>query len=137
LGAVNCSFSSAVEIDHSDLEFFEREGDDESGTTQWKGRWKSRHLVVSIYRRRKLSAEEVRTLGSLRHPNIIEFYGTARDQLQDEYSITEYAENGSLFSYLHEKKLIPPKDQCLRWIRQIAEGIKCRAAISVLYSKYM
>jgi len=36
---------------------------------------------------------------------------------------SEYAENGSLFSYLHEKKLIPPKDQCLRWIRQIAEGI--------------
>ena len=48
---------------------------------------------------------------------------------------SEYAENGSLFSYLHEKKLVPSKDQCLRWIRQIAEGIKGRVAISVPYSK--
>ena len=61
MGAVNCllSLPSAVEIEHSDLEFIKREGEDEAGTTQWKGRWKSRHLVVSIYRGRKLCAEEV------------------------------------------------------------------------------
>ena len=35
-------------------------GEDKAGTTQWKGHWKSRHLVVSIYRGCKLSAEEMR-----------------------------------------------------------------------------
>ena len=32
-------------------------GEDKAGTTQWKGHWKSRHLVVSIHRGRKLCAE--------------------------------------------------------------------------------
>ena len=52
-------FSLAVEISYSDLEFVERLGEDETGTTHWKGRWKSKHLVVSICRGRILSCEEV------------------------------------------------------------------------------
>ena len=37
----------------------ERLGEDETGTTHWKGRWKSKHLVVSICRGRILGFEEV------------------------------------------------------------------------------
>ena len=34
----------------------------------------------------------------------------------------EYAENGSLFSFLHERNRTPSKDHCLQWANQIAEG---------------
>ena len=39
------------------------------------------------------------------------------------YAHAELAENGSLYTYLHEKKKRPPPDQGLSWAGQIAEGM--------------
>lgn len=89
----------------------------------FKGKWKS--LPVAMKRHHNDEAEvsrEVTLLTALRHHNIIVYYGTVT--LYGEYYIvTELAENGSLWGFIHSSN--PPSvdpARSLFWAKGIASG---------------
>ena len=67
---------------------------------------------------------EVLILKSLpKHPHIISFYGIAVNY-PDLFIVTEFAEKGSLFNYLHKDKQVPTVDQSLAWALEVAQGME-------------
>lgn len=75
----------------------------------YKGNWLGIPVAIKIFKNKadKASLQEFKTetevISNLRHPNTILFMGASL--YRDRYCIiTEYAENGSLFDYLHVKK---------------------------------
>ena len=56
------------------------------------------------------------------HDHIIAFYGVAFNY-PDMFIVTEFAEKGSLYAYLHKDKHIPSRDQSLTWALQVARGM--------------
>ena len=69
---------------------------------------------------------EVHILTTLpRHPNVVSFFGVSLSS--DKIStciITELAQNGSLYNYLHVKKEVPTLDRSLAWALQVAYGME-------------
>ncbi|CAI4229175.1 unnamed protein product [Auanema sp. JU1783] len=67
--------------------------------------------------------KEAEILSKIRHRNIIEFYGISNTN-SNVYILTEYAENGSLYDYLH--KIDSPKNDFVRileWATQISSAL--------------
>ncbi|EPB70831.1 protein tyrosine kinase [Ancylostoma ceylanicum] len=67
--------------------------------------------------------KEAQILSKIRHRNIIHFYGICKS-LSDFFIVTDYAENGSLFDYLHNDKIASIDfTTTLKWAEQIAQAL--------------
>ena len=98
----------------------------------FRGKWKARRGEVVAVKKCTVAGtksnpsipQEVRILSSLpEHPHIISFYAIAFNY-PDIFIVTEFAEKGSLFNYLHREKLVPSVDQSLTWALQVAQGME-------------
>eukprot|EP01119_Soliformovum_irregulare_P016104 TRINITY_DN462_c0_g1_i1.p1 TRINITY_DN462_c0_g1~~TRINITY_DN462_c0_g1_i1.p1 ORF type:complete len:299 (-),score=77.09 TRINITY_DN462_c0_g1_i1:76-888(-) len=76
-------------------------------------------------------AKEVAILESLAHPNIVGYYGIARIG-SENYMVMEYANGGSLRSYLHEHTDVAPLD-FLEWILDVAFGMEYLSQRNILH----
>ncbi|KAI6650719.1 Mitogen-activated protein kinase kinase kinase MLT isoform X2 [Oopsacas minuta] len=90
--------------------------------------WKTKEKEVAIKRLPTLNPEnrEIQVLTSLRHKNIIQFFGLVRDN--NGYGIvTELAENGSLYDFLRIKNKANETldyDRVILWALDIARGME-------------
>ncbi|XP_078702996.1 mitogen-activated protein kinase kinase kinase 20-like [Branchiostoma floridae x Branchiostoma belcheri] len=107
-----------VEIDFTDLEFYERCGGGSYGSV-YRALWKSAKLEVAVKRLLVLE-KEVEVLSSLRHRNVVQFYGAVTKE-PNYCLVTEYAAQGSLYAYLASTEL--GFERTLTWARDIALGI--------------
>ncbi|KAL3245566.1 hypothetical protein MRX96_046873 [Rhipicephalus microplus] len=82
-----------LEVDFSDLQFYERCGGGAFGSV-YRAKWKSQNLQVAVKKLLVLE-KEAQVLSVLSHRNIITFYGAAT-KAPNFCIITEYAEHGSL-----------------------------------------
>ena len=80
--------------------------------------------TIAGTRENPVTPQEVEILSSIpEHPNIISFYAIAFNY-PDIFIVTEFAENGSLFNYLHKEKQFPTVDQSLAWALEVAQGME-------------
>ncbi|CAH1238993.1 MAP3K20 [Branchiostoma lanceolatum] len=107
-----------VEIDFNDLEFYERCGGGSYGSV-YRALWKSAKLEVAVKRLLVLE-KEVEVLSSLRHRNVVQFYGAVTKE-PNYCLVTEYAAQGSLYAYLASTEL--GFERTITWARDIALGI--------------
>ena len=98
----------------------------------FRGKWKARKGEVVAVKKCLLAGtkrdpdipREVLILSSLpEHPHIITFYGISVNY-PDLFIVTEFAEKGSLFNYLHKEKQVPTVDQSLAWALEVAQGME-------------
>ena len=93
-----------------------------------RAKWKTRDKEVAIKRLPTLNPEnrEIQVLMSLRHKNIIQFFGLVCDK--NGYGIvTELAENGSLYDYLRKKNKASETldyERVILWALDIARGME-------------
>ncbi|KAL0487750.1 MAPKK kinase [Acrasis kona] len=101
------SHSAAMVGEMIDIEnlSFEKSLGEGAGGIVYKGTWNSIHVAIKKIKdqeQKQKFLSEASILSYLRHPNIILFLGIAVDQ-DNQYIITEYAENGSLDDLIYEK----------------------------------
>ena len=98
----------------------------------FRGKWKAKKGEVVAVKKCTIGGtrekpdipREVEILSSVpEHPNIISFYAIAFSY-PDLFIVTEFAEKGSLFNYLHKKKQVPTVDQSLAWCLEVAQGME-------------
>ena len=98
----------------------------------FRGKWKARKGEVVAVKKCTLTGtkrdpdipREVQILSSVpEHPHIIAFYGISIN-FPDILIVTEFAEKGSLFNYLHKEKQVPTVDQSLAWALEVAQGME-------------
>ena len=98
----------------------------------FQGKWKARKGEVVAVKKCTIAGtrenpdipREVQILNSVpEHPNIISFYAIAFNY-PDIFIVTEFAEKGSLFNYLHKEKQVPTVDQSLAWALEVAQGME-------------
>jgi sterile alpha motif and leucine zipper-containing kinase AZK len=89
----------------------------------YRGIWRcdGKEQVVALKKVFMLE-KEVDILSQIRHRNIIHFYGVSQAN-PDFYIVTEYAEHGCLYEYLHNDSAELPFDLILQWALQIAHGV--------------
>ncbi|KAH6939139.1 hypothetical protein HPB50_016111 [Hyalomma asiaticum] len=111
-----------LEVDFSDLQFYERCGGGAFGSV-YRAKWKSQNLQVAVKKLLVLE-KEAQVLSVLSHKNIITFYGAAT-KAPNFCIITEYAEHGSLYAFLamQENDSMLSFGQILLWGIQIAAGM--------------
>ncbi|XP_037285704.2 mitogen-activated protein kinase kinase kinase 20 [Rhipicephalus microplus] len=111
-----------LEVDFSDLQFYERCGGGAFGSV-YRAKWKSQNLQVAVKKLLVLE-KEAQVLSVLSHRNIITFYGAAT-KAPNFCIITEYAEHGSLYAFLamQENDSMLSFGQILLWGIQIAAGM--------------
>uniref|UniRef100_A0A1I7U3F1 Protein kinase domain-containing protein n=1 Tax=Caenorhabditis tropicalis TaxID=1561998 RepID=A0A1I7U3F1_9PELO len=75
--------------------------------------------------------KEAEILSKIRHKNIIQFYGICKATGNDYFIVTEYAERGSLYDFIHSEESlnlsnggINSFDFVVKWASQIANGIQ-------------
>ena len=128
-------------IDISDLTYHELLGHGGFGEV-YRATWKSKDLgevetaakKIPVTKSQGISEElanEIRFLKTLKHPNIITYYGLALDS-NHVVLVTEYAAGGSLFDYLQDKTTLP-LDLKAKWRKQAANGIKYLRDANVLH----
>lgn len=111
-----------LEVDFSDLHFYERCGGGAFGSV-YRAKWKSQNLQVAVKKLLVLE-KEAQVLSVLSHKNIITFYGAAT-KAPNFCIVTEYAEHGSLYAFLamQENDSMLSFGQILLWGIQIAAGM--------------
>ena len=111
-----------LEIEYDDLELNERVGRGAYGSV-YRGKWKSRDKEVAIKKLLTLE-KEAEVLSSCSHRNIIQFYGVVCTS-SNFCIITEYAEYGSLHSFLGQHDLYEEfgLTLLLHWAHEIALGM--------------
>ncbi|XP_059157082.1 mitogen-activated protein kinase kinase kinase 20-like [Physella acuta] len=114
------SMGTLVEIRFDDLCFYERCGGGTFGSV-YRALWQSQNMIVAVKRLLVLE-KEAQVLSSLSHRNIIKFYGAV---IQDpNYClVTEYAPNGSLYSYMQNPENALDFRQIVKWAIEIARGM--------------
>ena len=109
-------------IKHQQLELLDVIGQGSYGAVfqeEWKAR-KGQAVAVKKY----TMPRQVQILSSVpEHPHIITFYGVSMSTTGISI-VTEFAEKGSLFNYLHKEKQIPTVDQSLAWALEVAKGME-------------
>ncbi|KAK2188173.1 hypothetical protein NP493_142g02029 [Ridgeia piscesae] len=108
------------EINMSELEFFERCGAGAFGSV-YRAHWISQNKEVAVKKLLHL-AEEAQVLSVLSHRNIIQFYGAVTTQ-PNYCLVTEYAANGSVYSFLQHAGRHLVFDEILCWAKDIAMGM--------------
>ncbi|ULU01092.1 hypothetical protein L3Y34_001460 [Caenorhabditis briggsae] len=76
--------------------------------------------------------KEAEILSKIRHKNIIQFYGICKATGNDYFIVTEYAERGSLYDFIHSEEShnlatasgLNCFDVVVKWASQIANGIQ-------------
>uniref|UniRef100_A0AC34Q658 Mitogen-activated protein kinase kinase kinase n=1 Tax=Panagrolaimus sp. JU765 TaxID=591449 RepID=A0AC34Q658_9BILA len=118
----NDKLVSYPRIPRENLEVQEQLGCGSFGSV-YRGIWKNvgKELVVAMKKVFMLE-KEVDILSQIRHRNIIHFFGVSSAN-PDFYIVTEFAENGSLYEYLHNDSAELPFDLILQWAQQIANGV--------------
>ena len=100
----------------------------------FRGKWEARRGEVHVVAVKKCTMSgakgdqdiprEVQILSSVsQHPHIISFYGISINY-PDLFIVTEFAEKGSLFDYLHKEKQVPTVDQSLAWALHVAMAMR-------------
>ena len=98
----------------------------------FRGKWKARKGEVVAVKKCMIAGtkespvipREVEILSSVpEHPNIISFYAIAFNH-PDIFIVTEFADKGSLFNYLHKEKQVPSVDQSLAWALDVGKGME-------------
>ena len=119
-------------IDESELVYHEQVGRGASGDV-FRVTWKSKEFGNIQAAAKKIPClknenveekfgSEVNYLQTLKHENIITYYGQV---VTPDYLVivTEYAANGSLYDYLRQRTTHLPQRQRLEWAIQAAKGI--------------
>ena len=118
-------------IKHRQLQLLDMIGQGGFGAV-FRGKWKARKGEVVAVKKCTMTGtkrdpdipREVQILSSVPdHPHIISFYGVSINY-PDILIVTEFAENGSLFNYLHKEKQVPTVAQSLDWALQVAQGMQ-------------
>ena len=118
-------------IDFQQLKLLDMIGQGGFGAV-FQGKWKARKGEVVAVKKCTIggtlenpdTSREVDILSSVpEHPYIISFYGIAFNY-PDLFIVTEFAEKGSLFDYLHTKKQVLTVDQSLTWALEVAQGME-------------
>ncbi|PAV59013.1 hypothetical protein WR25_12855 [Diploscapter pachys] len=125
------SLSGPFHLSLADVDFQEAIGSGSFGKV-YKGTYRGRTVAIKRYRAMAFGCKsetdmlcrEVSILSRLSHPNIISFVGAALDDPSQFAIITEFVENGSLFSILHEQKRIITPDFRLRISFDVAQGMR-------------
>lgn len=105
-------------IPREDLEVQDQLGCGSFGSV-YRGIWRNagKELVVALKKVFMLE-KEVDILSLIRHRNIIQFYGVSPAN-PDFYIVTEFAENGSLYEYLHNDSVEMNFDLILKWALEV------------------
>ncbi|CAH1790216.1 unnamed protein product [Owenia fusiformis] len=112
--------AALVEINFSDLEFFERCGGGSFGSV-YRAKWISIDQEVAVKKLLVLE-KEAQILSLLSHRNIIRFFG-AVTKAPNFCLVTEYASYGSLYAFLQKPDNILNFNHILQWAREIALGM--------------
>ncbi|VDK48365.1 unnamed protein product [Anisakis simplex] len=110
-------------IPRDELELCEQLGAGAYGSV-YLGKWKTKGKVMTVALKKVFMLEkEADILSRIRHRNIIQFYGVSKTD-PDFFIVTEFAEGGSLYDYLHNPEN-PDLDfqQIISWAIQIASGV--------------
>ncbi|XP_060655248.1 putative mitogen-activated protein kinase kinase kinase 7-like isoform X4 [Drosophila nasuta] len=100
----------------------------------YKATWNSNNgqitVVIKQFYRNSTddkNKKEVDMLSLVNHDNIVKLIGTTKDEKERTAIVMEYAEWGSLHSFLHDeenKNIILPHSLRISWMLQCAEAIK-------------
>ncbi|XP_060651639.1 putative mitogen-activated protein kinase kinase kinase 7-like [Drosophila nasuta] len=106
----------------------------------YKATWNSNNgqitVVIKQFYRNSTddkNKKEVDMLSLVNHDNIVKLIGTTKDEKERTAIVMEYAEWGSLHSFLHDeenKNIILPHSLRISWMLQCAEAIKYLHEIS-------
>eukprot|EP00056_Hartaetosiga_gracilis_P010619 m.158492 g.158492 ORF g.158492 m.158492 type:complete len:948 (-) comp13353_c1_seq3:28-2871(-) len=107
-----------VEIPVDEIKFLECIGAGQFGEV-YRANWKGKEVAV----KKTLCFDvEARVLASLRHKNIIGFHG-ACTQVPNSFLVTEYAQEGSLYSLLEGMEELDV-NVIVKWLLDIANGVQ-------------
>ncbi|KAI1720005.1 protein tyrosine kinase domain-containing protein [Ditylenchus destructor] len=111
------------EIPRKELRVGEQLGAGSFGSV-YKGVWttSSGQTLIVALKKVFMLEKEVDILSQIRHRNIIQFFGVSHAN-PDFYIVTEFAENGSLYEYLHNASAEMSIERILKWATQIAHGV--------------
>ena len=107
----------------------------------FQGKWKARKGEVVAVKKCTMSGtkqepdipQEVQILSSIpKHPYIISFYGVCKNY-PDIFIVTEFAQEGSLFNYLHKEKQVPYSSLSLTWAQQVAHGMEYLHSYDIIH----
>ena len=119
--------NTLIQLVQDDFEYIGPIGIGTFGTVV-RARWKTKDKEVAIKRLPTLNPEnrEIQVLTSLRHKNIIQFFGLVRDN-NGHGIVTELAENGSLYDFLRQKNKNNETldyERVILWALDIARGME-------------
>jgi tRNA A-37 threonylcarbamoyl transferase component Bud32 len=89
-----------------DLKFGSRIAEGANGVV-YKGKWKKTDVAIKRIKTKDDIdgfVQECAILNHMRHNNIVLFMGISQDDNENRYIVTEFVENGSLDSLIHESK---------------------------------
>lgn len=87
----------------------------------------------NIYRNVSECMMEYELINKLDHPNILKCYDYGWDD-RFSYLLLEYAPHSDLFNYqLHYDGRLIPKDKCVKFIKQIIEGLKHVHSMGIIH----
>ncbi|XP_076992909.1 tyrosine-protein kinase TXK isoform X2 [Tamandua tetradactyla] len=115
------------EIDPSELSFVKEIGSGQFGVVHL-GEWRA-HIQVAIKAINEGSMsqedfiEEAKVMTKLTHSRLVQLYGVCI-QHKPLYIVTEFMENGSLLSYLRERKGKLRKEMLLSMCQDVCEGME-------------
>ena len=126
-----CTQGEITFIDHQQLTLLDMVGRGAFGAV-FRGEWTEmkgeilgvKKCTIGGTQRNPDIPREVDILCSVSdHKYIISFHGVGFNY-PDMFIVTEFAEKGSLYRYLHEDHHVPSVDQSLSWALQVAQGVE-------------
>ncbi|CAB3403579.1 unnamed protein product [Caenorhabditis bovis] len=115
------------EIRREDIDLGDQLGTGTFGAV-FKGTWSrpNGQIVIVALKKVFVLEKEAEILSKIRHKNIIQFYGVCKSTGSDYFIVTECAENGSLYDYIHNDSSENGYsfEFVIKWAKEIANGIQ-------------